>query len=169
MPNRQTDIIERLISDHREVETLFTQYEALGDRALKSKTKLASKIIQLLTAHSAGEEGVFYPEFRKASGEDAMILEAVEEHHLLKVLLKELSELDAGDEHYDAKMTVLKELVQHHVEEEEGEMFPKAREVFGERLQAIAPRVERAMNQAKREPTLTITYAPEFEKVSSGS
>lgn len=168
MPKSSTDIIERLVADHREVDALFTRYEALSDRAIKTKLRLADQIIALLTAHAAGEEGVFYPEFRKASGEDDMVLEAVEEHHVLKVLLREIAQLTPQDEHYDAKMKVLKEIVRHHVEEEESEMFPKARQVLGARLAEIAPRVERAMSQARKSPALTITYAPEFEPAAKG-
>nr|WP_229416292.1 hemerythrin domain-containing protein [Massilia sp. PDC64] len=123
------DAIALLIADHREVSEMFEQFEQLGDRATTSKEKLKDKICKALIAHTTIEEEIFYPAVREAKieeGED-MVDEAVVEHASAKDLIKQLQEMQPDDELYDAKVKVLGEQVEHHVKEEEKEMFPKVK------------------------------------------
>ena len=122
------DAIALLVADHREVREMFEQYEQLGDRARASKEKLKDKICKALIAHATIEEEIFYPAVREQV-EDAedMVDEAIVEHAAAKDLIKQLQEMDPNDELYDAKVTVLGEQVDHHVKEEEEEMFAKVK------------------------------------------
>jgi hemerythrin superfamily protein len=123
------DAIALLTADHREVSELFEQFEQLGDRATTSKEKLKDKICKALIAHTTIEEEIFYPAVRAAKveeGED-MVDEAIVEHASAKDLIKQLQEMQPDDDLYDAKVKVLSEQIEHHVKEEEKEMFPKAK------------------------------------------
>ncbi|WLI90879.1 hemerythrin domain-containing protein [Massilia sp. R2A-15] len=126
--NKPTDAIAMLTADHKEVKTMFEEYDGLGDRANASKKKLADKICTALTLHATIEEEIFYPALRAASKEAADLLdEALVEHAGAKDLIAQIQEMDPEDELYDAKVKVLGEQIDHHVGEEEGEMFPKAK------------------------------------------
>lgn len=123
------DAIELLTQDHRNVKDLFEQYESLSDRAFASKKKLAQKICLELTKHATAEEEIFYPAVRRASkkNEDT-IDEATVEHASAKELIAQISSMEPNEDLYDAKIKVLSEQINHHVQEEENEMFPKARD-----------------------------------------
>jgi hemerythrin superfamily protein len=123
------DAVALIKADHRKVEQLFREFEEAGDRAYKTKQQLVSEIIRELEVHATIEEETYYPAVEAKAKKDGkeLIAEAVEEHHVVKILLGELSAMSAEDEAFDAKVTVLMENVRHHVEEEEGEMFPKLR------------------------------------------
>jgi hemerythrin superfamily protein len=126
------DAITLLKADHAEVEKLFKKYEKLGDRAYATKEKTVASIIEALSVHAAIEEQVFYPAVRtEVPKENSEVLEAIEEHHIVKWVLTELEKLPPEDERYDAKVTVLIENVRHHVKEEETEMFPAVRSALG--------------------------------------
>src|SRR4051794_36096635 len=119
------DAIAVLTEDHRRVEDLFARFEKTGDGALKRRQDLVERITEALSMHASIEEDIFYPAARRfvaAAGDD--VLEALEEHHLVKTTLAELESMDPSNERYRAKVTVLIENVRHHVEEEEGELFP---------------------------------------------
>jgi hemerythrin superfamily protein len=122
------DAIALLTADHREVSDMFEQFDQLGDRATASKEKLKDKICKALIAHTTIEEEIFYPAVRGKieEGED-MVDEAVVEHAAAKDLIQQLQEMQPDDELYDAKVKVLGEQIEHHVKEEEKEMFPKVR------------------------------------------
>ena len=140
------DAVAMLKADHAEVHAWFGQYEALGERANKSKFKLVAQICQALTIHARLEEEIFYPAVRaagKASADD-MVDEAVVEHASAKDLIAQLEAMDPEDDLYDAKVKVLGELVDHHVEEEEDEMFPQARKL---KLDMVALGEEMAMRR----------------------
>ena len=125
------DAIALLKADHADVEKLFKRFEELGPRAKKSKADIADKVIAALSQHAAIEELVLYPAAReRLPGDDPMVLEALEEHHIVKWVLSELEGMSPEDERFDAKFTVLAESVRHHVKEEEGELFPKLRKGF---------------------------------------
>jgi hemerythrin superfamily protein len=127
----RTDAIAMLKAEHDEVDGLFARYEELGDRALKGRQELVGQITRALSLHAYIEEQVFYPRVRRAGREiKDEVLEGLEEHHVIKELLSELEEMAPDEERYDAKVKVLKEQVQHHVEEEEGEMFPRVRKAL---------------------------------------
>lgn len=112
-----------LRQDHKLVKSLFAKYEAADS---KDKMDVSRRTIQELEVHTAIEEQIVYPAFRQAFKDKAMIDEAVQEHHLVHVLLRELKALRSRHGTFDAKFTVLKELIQDHVDEEECHMFPKA-------------------------------------------
>jgi hemerythrin superfamily protein len=125
---RQPDAIRVLTDDHRQVEELFARFEKTGDGAHKRRQDLVQRITEALSVHASIEEEIFYPAARRlvaAAGDD--VLEALEEHHLVKLTLAELEMMDPGHERYGAKVTVLIENVRHHVEEEEGQLFPTIR------------------------------------------
>ena len=120
------DAITLLKNDHADVEKLFKTYESLGERAYKSKQKTVASIIKALSIHAVIEEQVFYPSARSevdGAGDD--VLEAIEEHHIVKWVLNELEHLPPTAENYDAKVTVLIENVRHHVKEEEKRALPR--------------------------------------------
>ncbi len=148
------DAITSLKQDHKEVKGLFREFERLGDRATKSKKDVVDKIVRELSIHAAVEEQVFYPAAREAVP-DAKddILEGLEEHHIVKWTCSELEDMDPSDERYDAKVTVLIELVRHHIDEEEKEMFPTIREALGrKRLLEIGDAMEIARKAAPTRP-----------------
>lgn len=123
------DALKLLKQDHTTVKAMFKEYEEMGERAFAGKKKLADKICLELTKHAAIEEEIFYPALREASKEsEDQLDEASVEHASVKALVSQISQMDSHDELYDAKVKVLGEYVNHHVKEEEGEMFSKARE-----------------------------------------
>lgn len=119
------DAIVMLRDDHKTVERLFKLFE-------KGDLSVVPEICEALTVHADIEETVFYPAVR-AEGGDAKedIGEAVEEHHVVKILIAEIGQLSPDDEAYKSKATVLMELVRHHVEEEEDDLFPTVRSELG--------------------------------------
>ena len=112
------------------------------------------KVIEELSIHMEIEEKIFYPTIRREiPGMDDDILESVEEHHILRWTLDELSDMNPADERYDAKFAVLVETVRHHVEEEEQEWFPKVRRKMSRsRLSGIGVELEAAKSEAARTP-----------------
>lgn len=121
----QASIYELLKADHKTVKDLFEKMEASEDPA--TRTRLLTQLKQELLAHSEAEDIVFYQPLKPKEELHDLILEAEEEHRVVSRLLGELERLSAENEKWKARLTVLKELVEHHVEEEEGEMFKKAR------------------------------------------
>ncbi|WP_102294076.1 hemerythrin domain-containing protein [Janthinobacterium sp. AD80] len=123
------DAIELLTQDHQTVRELFDQYDTLSDRSLVSKRKLALKICQELSKHAMVEEELFYPAVRDASRQNEdLIDEAIVEHASAKELIAQIVAMAPGEDLYDAKVKVLSEQIEHHVSEEEGDIFPRARE-----------------------------------------
>jgi hemerythrin-like domain-containing protein len=141
------DAITMLKQDHQAVERLFKRFEKAGDRAFAEKRKLADQIVEALSRHAAIEEQVFYPVARATvPGTEDVVLESLEEHHVVKWVLSELDGMDSAAERFDAKMTVLIENVRHHVEEEEHEFFPKVRAELDRKMLA---ELGRALEAAK--------------------
>lgn len=126
-PGEAADAVALLIEDHENVKAMFEQYEALGDRAHASKKKLATQICTELNKHATAEEEIFYPAVLAATKEGDLIDEATVEHASAKDLIAQILEMEPTEELYDAKVKVLSELIEHHVKEEEEEMFVKAR------------------------------------------
>jgi len=123
---KPADAIKLLKDDHKEVKTFFKQYETLEDDG--EKRALADKICLALTVHAQIEEEIFYPAAREAIDDDDLLDEAEVEHASAKQLIAEIQAMDVGDRLFDAKVTVLGEYIDHHVQEEETEMFPESRE-----------------------------------------
>jgi hemerythrin-like domain-containing protein len=138
------DAIKLLETDHRRLEDLLKTGEETTARAVKARTEILKTITTELTAHELIEERVLYPALKSHAEAKEIVLEGYQEHHVADVVLKELHGLRPSDERWGAKFKVFKENIEHHIEEEEGEMFKKAREIFdrealtslGERMQA---------------------------------
>jgi hemerythrin-like domain-containing protein len=139
------DAIKLLKDDHKKVKELFREYEELGDRAHVSKRRIAEQVFQELEVHTAIEEEIFYPAVRERADKDGkeLVAEGYEEHHVVDVLIQELKGLQPEDEAFDAKFKVLTENVEHHIEEEEGEMLPDAKETLGDQLDELGDRMIR--------------------------
>src|SRR4028118_210980 len=112
-----------LKGDHDRVKELFDRFEAARTRP--AKVKIVRAALAELKVHAAIEEELFYPAVRKPVGKEIMN-EADEEHHVAKLLIAELDAMDGSESHFDAKFTVLAEIVRHHIQEEEDEMLPRA-------------------------------------------
>jgi hemerythrin-like domain-containing protein len=158
------DAITLLKQDHRKVEDLFKQFEGLGERAHKSRANIVKQVILELKVHTQIEEEIFYPAFKKEAEEKDLVLEAIEEHNVAKFVIRSLLEIDETDETFDAKVTVLSELIDHHVKEEEKEMFPQAKQLFDkDRLTELGDKMlalkERLMANA---PDISITMVREL-------
>ncbi|MEW6473284.1 MAG: hemerythrin domain-containing protein [Actinomycetota bacterium] len=142
--------ITLLKNDHKTVEELFKRFEKLGPRAVKSKQDIVERIVRELSIHAAIEEMFFYPAVRDAAEQaetSDMVLESLEEHHIVKWVLSELEKMPADHERFDAKVTVLIENVRHHVKEEEQELFPQVSKLMG---RAALDELGDAMARAKK-------------------
>lgn len=139
-----------IINDHREVQKLFKEFEELGDRALKTKQDIADEIVGALTIHAAMEEKLLYPlleaKFEKEGKK--MVEEAYAEHGVAKNLIAVIKGLDPEDPQFDAQVKVLMEMVNHHIEEEEKELLPKAeREMSEEEMNILGQQMEHFKEQ----------------------
>jgi hemerythrin superfamily protein len=133
---------ELLKKQHREVKAMFKKMKKTNDA--RGRRSLMEQIGQALAMHTRIEEEIFYPAVRglETKKADEMVAEALEEHHVVKLVLKELPQVDPQDERFEAKMTVLSELVEHHADEEEEEMFPVAEKLGADELRALGERME---------------------------
>jgi hemerythrin-like domain-containing protein len=131
------DAIELLEKDHRAVEKAFKSFENADTNA--EKKKISEQIIADLKVHTTIEEEIFYPVARRKTNTEGkeLVAEAFEEHHVIKMLIQEIEQIGTVNEQYEAKMTVLQENVEHHVEEEEGELFPDAKKKLKDRLEEL--------------------------------
>ena len=127
----EKDACDLLDADHRNVKKMFKAYEELmnsrGRTVAQKKKDLAQQICHELTVHATIEEEIFYPALRAALKDTDMLAEAEVEHQTAKDLIAQIEGMGEPDEMFDAKVTVLGEYIDHHVKEERGEMFPKAR------------------------------------------
>ena len=149
------DALQLLKADHEVVRDLFSQFKkAKENDDVEQLGRLQRTIFTELEVHTAIEEEVFYPEAKEVGGEaEELVAEGVEEHHVVKVLMNEIADLDPGDETFVAKMTVLIENVEHHADEEEEELFPKLRKVFGdERLESMGAKLQQAKQRRGAPP-----------------
>lgn len=128
-PSQTFDAIKLLTDDHKEVSKLFKEYEQLvkADADDEEKHVLAIRICALLTLHAEIEEEIFYPAAREAIEAQDLLDEAEVEHASAKDLIAQIEGMHPSDKLFDAKVTVLGEYIEHHVQEEEGEMFPKVK------------------------------------------
>jgi hypothetical protein len=144
------DAITLLKTDHEKVSGIFEKLEETTEGAEKTREELFMKLKQELDLHAHIEETIFYPVLKKAEETREITMEGIQEHHVVKVLLRELDAMSVGSETWTAKLKVLKENVEHHVEEEEGEMFKSAREVLGrEQLEELGALMEQEKLQQK--------------------
>jgi hemerythrin-like domain-containing protein len=150
-----TDAIVLLKDEHKQIKKAFRDFEKAGERAYAAKGKAVDRIIELLTVHTYIENEVMYPRVRELLPEvEDDVLESYEEHHVADVLVMELAAMKPQDERFTAKTTVLIENVEHHIEEEEEEWFPKVREGLGRnQLKEIGAQMIEARKKAPRKPT----------------
>ena len=150
-----TDAIVLLKDDHKEIRKVFRDFQSAGEGATSRKGTLVKKMIELLTQHTYIENEVMYPRVRALLPElEDDVLESYEEHHVADVLVMELSGMKPTDERFDAKTTVLIENVQHHMDEEEQDWFPKVREGLGRKqLQEIGAEMVAAKKKAPKKPS----------------
>lgn len=140
--NGGQDAVKLLTEDHKKVTRLFKEFEKLKeDGSAKEKSAIVQQICAELTVHATVEEEIFYPAVRESIDDiEDLVDEADVEHASAKSLIAELEAMKPGDDHYDAKVTVLGEYIDHHVQEEQDEMFPKAKKAkldmaqLGERI-----------------------------------
>ena len=126
---KQSDALSLLVADHRDVRKLFRAYERLkkANGGAAERKQLAKQICRSLSDHAQIEEEIFYPAARAAKVERDLVNEAAVEHASAKALISQIERMAASEKNFDAKVTVLGEYIDHHVKEEETEMFPKCR------------------------------------------
>ena len=146
------DAISLLKADHDKVKKLLSDLESTTERGVKTREELFATIKGELTIHEVVEEEIFYPALKRHPKAKDIVLEGYEEHHVVDLLMGELEDLDVSDPSWGAKAMVMKENVEHHIDEEEGEMFSKARQVFDrQELQDLGERMAERKVSAGRE------------------
>ena len=151
MNTKSSNALSMLMKDHKDVKALFKQFEGFTDRSIATKKKIVTQICDALIVHTYLEEEIFYPSVRAAIHDDALMDEALVEHASAKALIAQLLDMNAGDDLYDAKVKVLSEQIEHHVREEEDEMFPK---VLKTKLDLVALGAEMHTRKAELEPEI---------------
>jgi hemerythrin-like domain-containing protein len=124
------DAMSLLKEDHQKVKKLLSELESSTERGVKTREELFTKVKQELAVHEAIEEEIFYPALKEHPKTKEITLEAYEEHHVVNTVMAEIEGVAYDDEKWGAKFKVMKENLEHHIEEEEGEMFKQARQVF---------------------------------------
>jgi hemerythrin-like domain-containing protein len=148
--------ITMLTDDHRTVKKLLRELESTTERGVKTREELFTRIKADLTVHEIIEEEIFYPALKEHPKARDIVLEGYEEHNVVDTLMSELSSLPFDDERWGAKAKVMQENIEHHIEEEEGDMFKKARQVFDEaELEELGERMARRRVNAERESART--------------
>jgi hemerythrin-like domain-containing protein len=138
------DAVKLLEEDHKKVKKIPNDLDSTTERGVKTRQELFTKVKHELEVHEAIEEEIFYPALKEHPKAKDLVLEAYEEHHVVDMVMAEISDVPFEDETWGAKLTVMKENVEHHIEEEEDELFKQARQVFsdeelaelGDRMQA---------------------------------
>jgi hemerythrin-like domain-containing protein len=140
-----------LKADHKKVAGILEKIDETTERAVKTREELFTQLKTELDTHTRIEETIFYPALEEVDETRDITLEAFEEHKVVKTLLSELESMGKDQEEWTAKFTVLKENIEHHVEEEEGEMFTKARKVLGEEgAETLGTRMEKAKGEQEK-------------------
>ncbi len=144
--------IAMLEADHVKVKALLAELESTTERGIKTRSELSATIKGELTIHEIIEEEIFYPALKSHPKAKDIVLEGYEEHHVVDLLMSELESLDVSDETWGAKALVMKENIEHHIGEEEGEMFTKARQVFDrQELEDLGSRMAKRKTSAQQE------------------
>ena len=157
--------IKLLKQQHREVEALFKQLEKA--KSARPRQKAFEQIADKLAVHATIEERHFYPSVKRRATE-GMLLEAVEEHLGVKRVIADMLDLDAGDETFEAKAKVLKDLVEHHVEEEEKDLFPKVQKLLeADELESIGEQMASTMEELLENGNPRETVPSETERAAT--
>ena len=122
--------ITLLKEDHKKVKKLLNEGEDTTERAVKTREELLAKLKKEMDVHETIEEEIFYPALKEHPKAKDIVMEGYEEHHVVDTILSEISQVPFNDERWTAKFKVMKENIEHHIEEEEGEMFKKAKQMF---------------------------------------
>ena len=147
----QDDALSLLEKDHRRFERLLKQGEETTEYAVKGRTELLNTITAELNVHELIEEKVFYPALRLHPEAKDIVLESFQEHHVADVIVAELQRLDVSDAQWGAKFKVFKENLEHHIQEEEGEMWRTARGVFSQdELRQLGAKMARMKAEGER-------------------
>jgi Hemerythrin HHE cation binding domain len=146
------DALRLLKADHDKVKKLLDELDRTTERGVKTRSELFATIKGELTVHETIEEEIFYPALLEKAKTHDITLEGYEEHHVVDLLMGELEELDVADESWGAKAKVMKENIEHHIEEEEGDMFVKTRQVFDDDdLDELGRRMQARKESASKE------------------
>jgi hemerythrin-like domain-containing protein len=152
------DALTMLQEDHDKMKRLLDELESTTERGVKTREELFATIKGELTVHEAIEEEIFYPALKEHPKAKDIVLEAYEEHHVVDLVMAELEGLDVSDETWGAKAIVMKENVEHHMEEEESEMFKQARQVFDrQELEDLGARMAERRTSAQKELGIPVT------------
>jgi hemerythrin superfamily protein len=147
--------IDLLKADHERVKGILSQLSESTDRAIKKRTELLAKLEMEVSIHTRLEEEILYPAFKQEGGKDEaeMYYEAKEEHRTVdSLVLPDLKNTDPSQPEFAGRVKVVKELLEHHIEEEEEEMFPKAEEILGKaKLEELGNQMEAVKAQYKKE------------------
>jgi hemerythrin superfamily protein len=148
------DGLALLKEDHAKVKKMLAEGETTTERGVKTRAELFAQLKSELEAHELMEEQVLYPALKEHPKARELALEGYEEHHVVDTILAELEQTDPSDEEWGAKFKVAKENLEHHIEEEETEMFPKARQAFSrdelEQMGARMAEIKQAALELKR-------------------
>ena len=137
------DALKLLKQDHDAVKELLEKLDSTTERGVKTRDELFSRVQRELQIHEAIEEEIFYPRLRDNAKTKEIALEGYEEHHVVDLVMAEIEATPPEDETWGAKFTVMKENVEHHIEEEEGEMFKLARQALdSDELEELGARME---------------------------
>ena len=137
------DALRLLKDDHDLVKGLLEELDSTTERAEKGRTEGLARLKRLLTTHETIEEEIFYPALKQFAEAKDIVLEAYEEHDVVDTIVGELEQTPVSDETWAAKFTVMKENLEHHIEEEEGEMFGQARQLMdADELESLGVQME---------------------------
>lgn len=146
--------IDLLKADHERVKAILTQLSESTERGIKKRTELLSKLEMEISIHTRLEEEILYPAYKEAGGkeQDVMYYEAKEEHRTVdSLVLPDLKQTDPGTPEFSGRVKVVKELLEHHIEEEEKEMFPQANKLLGkDKLNELGQRMEEMKAEYKK-------------------
>jgi hypothetical protein len=146
------DALELLEQDHEKMKKLLEEADATTERGVKTREQLFQRIKRDLIVHETIEEEILYPALAEHAKAREIVLEGFEEHHVADMLLAEIEELPFDDERWGAKLSVLMEGIEHHIEEEERDMFAKARNLFDkEELEDLGSQMEERKREVMRE------------------
>src|SRR4051812_15138817 len=124
------DALTLLEEDHERIKKMLSHGEKTTERGEKTRTELFERLKESLVAHESMEEQILYPALKAHSKAKELTLEAYEEHHVVDLVLEELEQTPVSDDQWGAKFTVARENIEHHIEEEESDMFKMCREIF---------------------------------------
>ncbi|MDT8070104.1 MAG: hemerythrin domain-containing protein [Terriglobia bacterium] len=146
------DALKLLKQGHDKVKKILSQLDDTTEKAVKTRTTLFETVKRELTIHETIEEEILYPAFQEQAKLKDIVLEGYQEHHVVDLVMGELTGVSPEEEQWGAKLSVMKETVEHHIEEEEGEMFKKARQLFDPtELEALGTRLEARKTELEKE------------------